>query len=77
MKKSTGRKLKEIPPYRKFNGKRFRFYSIEYFGGDVERIKAGLRKDNVKVRVLPNTYTREGWVLYVNKENVKHPSYYR
>lgn len=77
-KKGSGRKLKEFPPYRKFGGKKYVFYTLEYFKGDVDRIGDKLRKYGTKYRVVPNIYTGEGWLIYVNsKSRVPHPSYLR
>jgi len=77
-KKRPRRKLKQFPPYRKFGGKKFVFYSLEYFKGDVNRIGNKLRKYGTKYRVVPNIYTGEGYLIYVDsKSKVPHPSYLR
>ena len=77
-KKRPRRKLKQFPPYRKFGGKKFVFYSLEYFKGDVNRIGNKLRKYGTKYRVVPNIYTDEGYLIYIDsKSKVPHPSYLR
>jgi len=77
-KKRIRRKLKEFPPYRRFDGKKYVFYSLEYFKGDVNRIGSKLRKFGTKYRVVPNIYTGEGYLIYVSsKSKVPHPSYLR
>jgi len=76
-RKRIRRKPKEFPPYRKFDGKRYRFYSLEYFKGDANRIGRQLSRRDVKYRIIPNIYTGEGYLIYISGLEPPHPSYLR
>lgn len=86
LQKKLNRKgyVPSFAPERKFDGEKFYFWSLEYFKGDVDRIKNRVKRESLsssrkatKVRVVPNTYTGEGWLVYTNKREMPHASYYR
>lgn len=77
-KKRIRRKPKAFPPYRMFDGKKYAFYSLEYFKGDLDRITKKLRQYGSKYRVVKNIYTGEGWLIYIRSGGrIPHPSYLR